>query len=359
MNAIEIGDRRIGPGEPTFVIAEAGSNHNGDLDTAKELIDVAARAGADAVKFQTFRADTLYTTDSGGVEYLDDDRPIHEIIESMEMPYEWIPELAEHCDRENVMFLSTPFDERSADELAPYVPAFKIASYTMSHHPFLRYLAEMDRPIIMSTGAHELTEIRESVDVLRDAGTAEFVLLQCIAAYPTPLEAIDVRVIERLHEEFDVLAGLSDHTLDPIAAPSAAVSLGASVIEKHITLDRSMAGPDHRFALEPDALERMIETIRSVETALGTGKKRIRDVERELHDVARRSIHATTDIEAGAELTTENVAVLRPGHRENGLAPKFFETILGRQATRPIERDEGVTWVNVSGEPPTADSNGN
>ena len=351
MDTIEIGDRAIGCEEPTFVIAEAGSNHNGDLDTARELVDVAAAAGADAVKFQTFRANELYTTDSGGVEYLDDNRSIHEIIESMEMPYEWIPELATYCERAGIFFMSTPFDERSADELAPYVPAFKIASYTMSHHPFLQHVADAGRPIIMSTGTHDLAEVRESVGVLREAG-ADFALLQCVASYPTPLDSIDVRVVERLAAEFDAPTGLSDHTLDPVAAPAATVALGGSIVEKHFTLDKSMDGPDHRFALEPDELERMVETVRNVETALGTGEKRVVDVEAELYEVARRSIHATADIEAGTELTTENVAVLRSGHKEKGLAPKFFETVLGRRATRSIERDEGLSWEAVDGDPP-------
>ena len=189
MPEFHIGDRPIGPDEPTFVIAEAGSNHNGSLDTAKELIDVAADAGADAVKFQTFRAKNMYVEDSGSAEYLDDDRSIYEIIESMEMPYEWIPELHDYCREQGVYFMSTPFDEHSADELEPYVPAFKIASYTMSHHPFLEHLSAKGKPILMSTGAHDLSEVREAVEVFRTAEFSDLALLQCVAAYPTPLES--------------------------------------------------------------------------------------------------------------------------------------------------------------------------
>jgi len=342
-----IADRPIGPDEPTFVIAEAGSNHNGNLRTAKELIDVAADAGADAVKFQTFRAEDLYVEASGEVEYLDDDRSIYDIIESMEMPYEWIPELHAYCQGQGVLFLSTPFDERSADELAEYVPAWKVASYTSSHIPFLEYLAETDKPIIMSTGAHELDEVTESVDALRAAGVSELVLLQCVAAYPTPLSEINVRIVETLRREFDVLAGLSDHTLDPVMAPSTAVALGASVVEKHFTLDNSMEGPDHEFALEPDELDQMVSAIRATERTLGTDEKRVLDVESELRDKARRAIHAVEDIEAGEAMTDEKIAILRPGAQEAGLHPKFYDEIVGKCAVNTIPKDEGVQWGDV------------
>jgi N-acetylneuraminate synthase len=347
MGVFHIGDRPVGPNEPTFVIAEAGSNHNGDLETARELIDVAVEAGADAVKFQTFRAEDMYVEESGGVEYLDDDRTIYDIIESMEMPYEWIPELHDYCRERDIHFMSTPFDQRSAEKLTDYVPAWKVASYTSSHHPFLRYLAAADKPIIMSTGAHELDEIRESVATLREAGATKLVLLQCVAAYPTPLEDINVKVLETLNEEFDVLTGLSDHTLDPLTAPAAAVALGASVVEKHFTLDTTMEGPDHQFALEPDQLDAMVSAIRNTERVLGSGEKQVLDVEQELYDIARRRIHATTDINAGESFTEENLGILRSGQRSNGLHPKFYDEILGEIAERAISKDEGLTWDDV------------
>ena len=347
MAEFHIGDRPIGPEEPTFVIAEAGSNHNGDIDIAKELIDVAADAGADAVKFQTFRAEDLYVEESGEVEYLDDDRSIYEIIESMEMPYEWIPELHEYSHKRGVEFMSTPFDERSADELEEYVPAWKVASYTSSHIPFMEHLAGTEKPLIMSTGAHELEEVAESVSALRNAGVSGLVLLQCVAAYPTPLSEINVRVIETLRDEFDVLAGLSDHTLDPVTAPSAAVALGASVVEKHFTLDKSMEGPDHQFALEPDELDRMITAIRDTEKALGTGEKRVLDVEEELHEKARRAIHAVRDIEAGKIISEDDVKVLRPGEKEAGLDPKFYDEVVGSKVIQDIEIFEGISWENI------------
>lgn len=347
MAEFRVGDHPIGPDEPTVVIAEAGSNHNGDLDLAKQLIDAAADAGADAVKFQVFRAEELYVEDSGGVEYLADERSIYDIIESMEIPYEWIPKLHRYCRENGVYFMATPFDERSAAELEDYVPAWKVASYTSSHHPFLRHLARTDKPIIMSTGAHELEEVRDSVDVLKDAGAEELVLLQCVAAYPTPLEEINVKVIETLGQEFDVPAGLSDHTTDPVTAPSAAVALGASVVEKHFTLDRTMKGPDHQFALEPAELEEMVTAIRNVEAALGTGEKHVLEVETELHKKARRAIQAVTDIEPGETLSEENVKVLRPGERDAGLHPKFYTEIIGKEVEMPIPKGEGIQWRHL------------
>jgi len=347
MEPFNIGDRRIGPNEPTFVIAEAGSNHNGDFKTAKELIDVAATADADAVKFQTFRAESLYVEESGNVDYLNDERSIYEIIESMEMPYEWIPELHDYCQTQDVQFMSTPFDDRSAAELEPYVPAWKVASYTSSHHPFLRHLAGTDKPIIMSTGAHTLSEVGESVDVLRDAGVDDLVLLQCVASYPTPISEVNVRVVETLADEFDVLTGISDHTLDPTVAPSATVALGGSVVEKHFTLDNSMEGPDHEFALEPDELGEMVSDIRDTEAVLGTAEKRVLDVEQELYQKARRAVHAVEDINAGEMFTDENVRVLRPGEREAGLSPEFYDEILGATTVQDIAQGEGITWDDI------------
>jgi N-acetylneuraminate synthase len=347
METFDIDGRPVGPGEPTFIIAEAGSNHNGNLNTAKELIDVAVEAGADAVKFQTFRAEDMYVEDSGEVEYLDDDRSIYEIIESMEMPHEWIPELHDYCTEQGIFFLSTPFDERSAEVLSEYVPAWKVASYTSSHHPFLRKLSASDKPLIISTGAHELDEVRESVEIIKNADASGFALLQCVAAYPTPLKDINVKVVETLADEFGVPVGLSDHTLDPVTAPAAAVALGANIVEKHITLNKSMEGPDHQFALEPDELTEMVTAIRNTEAALGMGEKFVLDVESELHDKARRAVHAVDDIAAGEEITAENVKVLRPGEQDAGLHPMFYDELLGKTAARDIQRSAGLQWDDV------------
>jgi N-acetylneuraminate synthase len=347
METFTIGDQPVGSGEPTFIIAEAGSNHDGDLETAKELIDVAVDAGADAVKFQTFRAEDIYVEDSGEIEYLDDDRSIYEIVKSMEMPYEWIPELHDYCEERDIYFLSTPCDEQSAKELAEYVPVWKIASLTSSHHPFVRYLAQTKKPIIMSTGAHDLDEVRENVEVLQEAGAEEFALLQCVAAYPTPLEDANVNVVETLAEEFGVITGYSDHTLDPVTAPAAAVAVGADIVEKHFTLDKTMEGPDHEFALEPEGLAEMVTAVRDTEAVLGTGEKSVQDVESELHEKARRAIHAIENIATGEQFTDENVNVLRPGEQKDGLHPKFYDQITGETAARDIEKSSGIQWDDI------------
>lgn len=350
MAVFHIDNHPIGPDEPTFIIAEAGSNHNGDLEIAKELVDVAVEAGADAVKFQTFRAEDMYVEKSGKAEYLDDDRSIYDIIEAMEMPRDWIPKLHDYCAEQGIYFLSTPFDKRSAEALSDFVPAWKVASYTSSHHPFLRELAETDKPILMSTGAHELDEVRESVRVLEKAGVENLGLFQCVSSYPTPIENINVRVIKTLADEFNVPVGLSDHTLNPVAAPAAAVALGASMVEKHFTLDKSMEGPDHEFALEPDELSEMVTAIRNTEAALGTSKKYVLDIEGELHDKARRAVQAVEDIAAGETFDQTNVKVLRPGNSKTGLHPKFYEEILGKTAAEDISKSSGVQWEDIETE---------
>lgn len=342
---MKIGTKDLSEG--TFVIAEAGSNHNGSLETAKELIDVAADAGADAVKFQTFRADKLYVQDTGDEEYFDNDKSLYETMEAMEMPYDWIPELKRYSEESGLVFMSTPFDKQSVDELEEFVPVYKIASYTLSHHPLLEHIASKNKPIIISTGVHDLEEIREAVEILRNEGAANVVLLHCVASYPTPLESANVRAVKTLYETFELPVGLSDHTIHPTTAPSTAVALGASVVEKHFTLDKSMEGPDHNFALEPDELDRMVSSIRRTEKVLGSGEVQILDEEKELHEIARRRIHAANDIEKGDIITENDIEILRSGKREKGLEPKFYEEIIGAEAKETIAKGKGIVWENL------------
>lgn len=347
---LNIKDERIGDTDRVLIIAEAGSNHNGDLETAKELIDVAANAGADAVKFQTFKAENVYVENSGQAEYLDDDRSLFDIIKDLESPFDWIPELHDYAREQDILFLSTPGGEESADALEPYVPLYKIESFNMSNYPFIEYLAQKDKPLIISTGAHGFDEVREAVDQFDEMGLDDIVLLQCVSGYPTPLDQINVGVLEQYQEEFDYPVGLSDHTMDPATAPSAAVALGGCVIEKHFTLDRGMEGPDHSFALEPDELDEMVTAIRRTTTALGDGNKKIEVAETELSEKARRFIQATDDIAVDDTLTEKNIGIVGPGEREPGLKPKHFEDLLGQSATRAIERGEGIKREDVSGE---------
>lgn len=347
MRTLSIGERRVGDGAPCLVVAEAGSNHDGSLEQALRLVEVAARAGADAVKFQTFRAARLYPRGAGISAYLRTPRPIYDIIHDMEMPSTWIPELAAACRARDVVFFSSPFDEASVDLLEPYVDVFKIASYEMTHAPLVRYVARAGKPVIMSTGTATLDEVRRAVGTFRETGNDRLILLQCTASYPAPLDTLNLRALVALKREFDVPTGLSDHSRDPITAPIAATALGADVIEKHFTLSNDLPGPDHAFAVQPDELALMVERIRDVERALGTGEKVVHPVEEELRAFARRSIFATRAIAAGERLSPENVAVLRCGSLGYGLAPDEFERVLGRPATRAIAAESLIRYADL------------
>jgi len=333
---------------PCFVIAEAGSNHNGSLDRAREMIDVAAEAGADGVKFQCFKAEKLYTRTAGTSDYLNDGRSIYDIIRAMELPEKWVPDLASHCQSRGVEFLCSPFDEEAVDYLTPYVPAFKIASYEMTHAPLVRYAANTKKPLIVSTGTASLGEVRQAVGWMRRAGNPQIILLQCTASYPAPLESLNLRALQTMREALNVWTGLSDHSLDPILAPAAAVSLGARVVEKHFTLDNHMDGPDHKFAVEPSGLGAMIRAIRDTEKALGHGRKELLPVERELHVFARRSIFAVKPIRPGEPLTRANVRILRCGKKGYGLSPADFDRILGKKAKQQIEEEAIIRLADLS-----------
>jgi len=336
MTRIRIGERWVGDGEPVYIVAEAGSNHNGNLEQALRLIDVATEAGADAVKFQHFKAAKLYPKSAGESDYLKIKRPIYDIIHDMETPDEWVPRLADYCRTKGLMFLSSPFDEASADLLEPYVPAFKVASYEMTHEPLLRHIARKRKPMIISTGTASLEEVLRAVGVIRSEGNEHIIVLQCTAKYPTPLEAVNARAVVSLRGATGLLTGLSDHSRDPILAPVVAVALGACLIEKHFTLDNHLPGPDHAFAIEPDELKALVQRVREAERALGDGRKEPLPEEQELRAFARRSIFATHDIQIGERLSACNVAVLRCGKLGLGLAPESLEQVIGRTAAKLI-----------------------
>jgi len=340
---VRIGNRRVGDGEPCLVIAEAGSNHNGLRQQAARLVDVAASAGADALKFQVFRADRLYPKRAGASDYLGEPRSIHEIIAELEMPYDWVSELAAHCRARGALFLASVFDEESADRLEPFVDAFKIASYELTHLPLIRHVARTAKPVIISTGAATLEEVAETVDAFRATGNDGLVLMQCTAAYPAPLESLNVRAIPTMKSAFDVPVGLSDHSRDPLVGPLAAVAVGANLIEKHFTLSNELPGVDHRFAVEPPELRLMIQRIREAERALGSGRKDVHPVEAELRAFARRSVFAVRAITRGETLTRENIAVLRCGKLPAGVPPARFDDLLGRRARRDIPAEQAIT----------------
>jgi len=344
---LRVGQRWIGDGEPCYVIAEAGSNHNGSLETALALIDVAAEAGADAVKFQGFRARTLYPRSAGTSDYLGDPRSIYEIIEAMELSPAWLPVLDAHCARRAIHFLCTPFDEEWVELLDPHVPAFKLASYELSHLPLARAVLAKRKPVFASTGAHTIDEVRPLLDVAREVGNDRLVVLQCTAAYPTPPDAVNARAIVTLRGATGHLVGLSDHSRDPIIAPVVAVALGACVIEKHFTLSNRMPGPDQKFAVEPDELKRLVQAVRQTEAVLGTGDKKVLPVEGELRRFALRSVFALRAIKTGEAFSADNVRVLRNGVNAPGLPPAAYGRLLGRVATRDIAAEAPITTAMV------------
>jgi sialic acid synthase SpsE/RimJ/RimL family protein N-acetyltransferase len=332
----EIWRKAVRSGGPSLIVAEAGSNHNRSLELAHRLIDEAARAQADAIKFQSFEAQHLYPRSAGTSDYLGLETPIYDIIEAMELPVEWLEELKNHSHEVGLAFLTSPFHEGAVDQLAGVVDAFKVASYELTHEPLLRAVARKGLPVILSTGASDLEECRRALEVLREAGCRDVVVLQCTASYPTPPEAANVRALVSLREAFGVLTGLSDHTREPTAAPMAAAALGAVMIEKHFTLDRGMSGPDHAFAVEPDEMARLVVGVRRIEAVLGSGDKRVHVVEQELRAFARRALFTTHDIAAGERFSAANVAVLRAGKLQHGLPPSEWERVLGAASTRDL-----------------------
>ena len=345
---MKIGPKTVGAGSPCYVIAEAGANHNRDLDVARRLIDVAVRAGADAVKFQTYSGHTMYSTKTPRFEYLGEmgAQPAHQLLEDISLPREWQPILAEHCRAQGIEFLSTPFDVQAVDELdALDVAAFKIASFELVDLPLIRYTATKGRPIVFSTGMATLAEIDEAVQAARDAGIGDIALLQCASLYPAPPSIMNLRTIPAMEAAFGVPTGLSDHTRG-VHVAAAAVALGARLVEKHFTLDRAMPGPDHPFAIEPDELCDLVAHIRDVEAALGDGVKRGPSPEesKEMYTKARRSVVAAADIPSGTMLTRDMLTVKRPGF---GIPPKFIEALVGRVARCDIETDDILTWEMV------------
>lgn len=348
-SSVTIADRLVGPGQPPYVIAEAGSNHNRDLSTALALIDVAAAAGADAVKFQTFTGDALVARTSHPIATLHDEfsrygSTVHEMFAAIEMPLEWLPRLRDRATERGITFLSTPFDERSADTLAELgMPAFKVASYEVVHLPLLRHLGRFGKPVLISTGMASIGEIEEAVDAVRGEGNDQVALFHCPIGYPVPPEAVNLAVIDTLRQAFAVPIGLSDHTRGT-AVPVAAVARGADLIEKHFTLDSSQSGPDHGFAVEPAELGALVRGVLDAFHSIGDSRKVCLPSEQLHYARGRRSLFAAVSIPEGVVITQDMVAILRPGA---GLAPKFLEAVVGRRARRNIGAFDPISWADV------------
>ena len=331
-----------------FIIAEAGVNHNGSLETAKALVRQAGMAGADAVKFQTFRADALAAEGLEKAWYQKKTSNAEEsqlsMLRRLELGVEEHRELVRFCRSQRIMFLSTPFDEQSADLLESLgVPMLKIGSGELTNLPFLRHVARKRKPMIISTGMANLGEVEEALEVVLSAGNREITLLHCVTEYPAPPMEVNLRAMQTLHRAFGFPVGYSDHT-EGIEIAVAAAALGASVIEKHFTLDRSAEGPDHRSSLDPPMFADMVRAIRNVEDAMGDGRKRPAPCEIKNIPMARRSVVALGAISKGRVITRDLLAIKRPG---DGIAPRDMDKIVGLKARRSIPAHKAITWDDL------------
>ena len=345
MRKVKIEDKLVGDGEPVFIVAEAGVNHNGDVDLGKKLIDIAKDAETDAVKFQAFKAENVVTKYAEKARYQKEttgpNKSQYNMIKRLELKCEEFRELYDYAKKNNIIFLSSTFDKESVDLLDDLgVPAFKVASGEITNFPLLRYIAEKKKPIILSTGMSTIGEIEEALEVIREKGVEDIVLLHCVTSYPAKIEDVNLRVIEALRRRFKLPVGFSDHTLG-ITIPIAAAALGAVLVEKHFTLDRTLPGPDHRASLEPDELKDMIRAIRDVEKALGDGIKKPTKDEERIKKVVRRSIVAKMRIPKGTVLTEDMLNLKRPGV---GIEPKYLNEIIGKRAKKDIKPDELITF---------------
>lgn len=327
--------QRIADPARTFVVAEIGANHNGDLDLALRLMDVAQKAGADAVKFQSFLADQLVKRDSQD----------YALLKRLEVPRDWYPRLKKEAANRGLVFFSTATNDITLSWLQEVgAELYKIASTNITHMPLIRKTASIGKPVIMSTGMATLEEIDEAVQAFTQTGNRELCLLHCVSEYPARPESINLRVIQTLQARYpDHPIGFSDHTLE-IGTSIGAVALGARVIEKHLTLDRKMKikGPDHHYSLEPDEFIAMTQNIRAVEAALGDGKKRVSPAEEQKAAQYWRSLHAACDLPAGTVLTAEHISIVRPN---DGLHPRYLDKVIGMKLNQPLKEGQAITWT--------------
>jgi N,N'-diacetyllegionaminate synthase len=346
---IDVAGRRIGRGARVFVIAEAGVNHNGDLELARQLVDSAAAAGADAVKFQTFRADRVASAEAPKAAYqlatTDRDQTQLDLLRGLELSAPRHRELQARCADRGVLFLSTPFDVPSVGLLAELgLPAIKVPSGELTNRLLLDAVAATRKPVLLSTGMAYLEEIQEAIDVLRGGGVTELALLHCVTDYPADPGDVNLSAIATLEEAFKMPVGLSDHTIGT-AIPIAAVALGACIIEKHFTMSRQLPGPDHAASLEPTELTQMIRDIRDVERARGTGRKEPAPSETANRGIVRRSLAAGCRIAAGEQITREMLDALRPA---TGISPMQVDAVIGRRAARDLPAGQLLAWSDLT-----------
>ncbi len=328
-----------------FIIAEAGVNHNGDKALAYKLIDVAKESGADAVKFQTFKTEKVVSKNTKMANYQKKNVGKEDsqmgMIKKLELSFDDFEDIKKYCDKKDIIFLSSPFDEDSVDFLNKLVPYYKIPSGEIVNFPYLKRISEKNKPIIMSTGMANLSDIEKALDTIFLVNqNAEIYLLHCTTNYPTPYEEVNLKAMITLKEAFKLPVGYSDHTLG-IEVPIAAVAMGAQIIEKHFTLDRNLPGPDHKASLEPNELKAMVNAIRNIEKALGNGIKKPNKSEKEIEKVVRKKLVATRDIKSGETISEKDIAIKRSNI---GLSPDFLEVIIGKKIIKNIKEDEGFTW---------------
>lgn len=339
------GKRIIGPGQPTFIIAEMSGNHNQDIKKAYKIIDAAATAGADAIKLQTYTADTI-TIDCDNKYFqvkVNKDwkgQTLYQLYQKAYTPWEWQPKLKKYAEQKGLIFFSTPFDNTAVDFLAKMkVPLYKVASFEVVDIPLLKKIGQTKKPVIMSRGMATKEELKLAIKTLKDNGTPEMAILHCVSSYPAKAEEMNLATIPDLVKKIKVVAGLSDHSLG-IAASVASVALGASIIEKHITLSRAKGGPDAAFSLEPKEFKELVKAVREVEQAIGqpsymSGKKEKKSI------VFRKSLFVVKNIKTGEKLSAENIRSIRPGH---GLASKYYGEVIGKTASQDIERGTPLAW---------------
>lgn len=348
---IEINQHRIGPGEPVYIIAEMSANHHQDFQKAVDILHAARDAGADAVKLQTYTADTLTLKSDNpcfriGKGTLWEGRTLHDLYREAFTPWEWQPKLKAIADDMGMALFSSPFDASAVAFLeSMHVPAYKVASFEIVDLPLLRCIARTGKPVILSTGMASLGEIDEAVRTIRESGNNAITILKCTSAYPAPYEEMHLRTIPHLSDCFNVPAGLSDHSIGS-AVPVAAVALGACVIEKHLTLSRSAPGPDSAFSMEPAEFKAMVDAIRIAEKALGTIQyqtSRRQEASRKF----RRSLFVSADVRAGEYLTPDNIRSVRPS---DGLHTRYYEIVLGKKACQDISAGTPLAWEHIAGE---------
>jgi len=359
MDKIKIGNRIIGKGYTCFIIAEVGVNHNGSLELAKKLVDVAKEAGVDAVKFQTFKSENVTTKETEIAEYAEKNigkkEKMIDMIKKFELSYKSFEELKKYCDEKQIMFLSAPHSDDAIDFLEPLMPCYKIASGDLTNFPFLKRIAKKGKPIILSTGMATMDEVEEAVDLIKNAGNENIIILHCTSDYPCALKDVNLRAMQSIKEKFNLPVGYSDHTLG-LETLKLAASMDAVVVEKHFTTDKNLPGPDHKASATPEELKELVDAMHhkdyeisedKKELILGSPEKKPTEKEIENMKLARKSIVSKVNIPSGTIITKEMIIIKRPG---NGIPSKYLNQIIGKKSIRDIKEDKTISLVWIENE---------